>query len=434
MNSSTDTAIIGAGPYGLSISAYLTEAGVPHQVLGQPMHAWRNYMPPGMLMRSEAFASDLYAPQGGYTLEEYCRRNGISYAPIGMRLPLEVFVDYGLWFQSQLVSHLRTLEVVELRRQDGFFRLTLNDGSFLVARRVVIALGLKGFERTPPILQGLPRPYVIHSGEIGSLAWAKNRNIVIVGGGQSALGLAALLNEIGARVRLLVRGETVSWNAEPDASRGIVSRLLKPEGGLAVGWYPYLLSEYPFLFRAAYRKLRKRIAESSFGPSGAWWLHDRVNGKIDISFRTEVRHAEVRNGQVVLQVESRNETSSIAAQHLIVATGFGVDMAKHSFLSQELLESLFLVGGWPELTRNFETNVRGLYVIGPAAALSFGPVMRFVYGAKYGAPQLTRHISSCFKKEARDFVFPSEPVAGDSGAPLRGQSIFRPSGNNLGEP
>ncbi|WP_316155519.1 NAD(P)-binding domain-containing protein [Cupriavidus sp. BIC8F] len=431
MNSSTDTAIIGAGPYGLSISAYLSEAGVPHQVLGQPMYAWRNFMPPGMLMRSEAFASDLYAPQGGYTLEEYCRRNGISYAPIGMRLPLETFVDYGLWFQSQLVSHLRTLDVVELRRQDGFFRLALSDGSSLVARRVIVAQGLKGFDRTPPIFQGLPKPYVIHSGEIGSLAWARNKNIVIVGGGQSALGLAALLNEIGARVRVLVRGEAVSWNAEPDASRSIISRLLKPEGGLAAGWYPYMLSEYPFLFRAIHRQLRKRIAESSFGPSGAWWLHDRVVGKVDLSFRTEVSHAEVKNGQLILQIASRNETSSVTADHLIVATGFGVDMAKHSFFSRELLESLSLVGGWPELTRNFETNVRGLYVIGPAAALSFGPVMRFVYGAKYGAPQLTRHISRCFKEEARDFVFPSDPVEGDSGAALHGQSIFRASGNNL---
>ncbi len=88
MISTTDTAIIGAGPYGLSISAHLSDTGVPHQVLGEPMFAWRNIMPPGMLMRSEAFASDLYAPRAGYRLEDYCRRMHLPYAPIGIRLPL----------------------------------------------------------------------------------------------------------------------------------------------------------------------------------------------------------------------------------------------------------------------------------------------------------------------------------------------------------
>jgi cation diffusion facilitator CzcD-associated flavoprotein CzcO len=112
MISSTDTVIIGAGPYGLSLSAYLTDAGVSHEILGDPMHAWRNFMPPGMFMRSEAFASNLYAPTHAYTLEDYCRRNRIAYEPLGMRLPLETFVDYALWFQSHLVSHVRDVEVI----------------------------------------------------------------------------------------------------------------------------------------------------------------------------------------------------------------------------------------------------------------------------------------------------------------------------------
>ncbi|MGN5480846.1 hypothetical protein ACTMU2_41495 [Cupriavidus basilensis] len=77
---------------------------MPHQVLGLPMHAWKNFTPPGMLLRSEAFASNLYAPWGGYTVEDWCRRNHIEYKPVGLHLPVEMFVDYGQWFQSELVG------------------------------------------------------------------------------------------------------------------------------------------------------------------------------------------------------------------------------------------------------------------------------------------------------------------------------------------
>ncbi|MFJ4291640.1 NAD(P)-binding domain-containing protein [Cupriavidus sp. NPDC089707] len=408
MTSTTDTAIIGAGPYGLSISAHLSHLGVPHQVLGEPMLAWRNFMPPGMLMRSEAFASDLYAPLAGYRLEDYSRRMHLPYAPIGMRLPLERFVEYGLWFQSQLVSHVRPVEVTELRRQHDGFRVCLSDGGALLARRAVIALGLKGFEHMPPSLQGLPRPHVLHSGEIGNLTWARGKRIVIIGGGQSALGLAALFNELGAHVRVLVRDSIITWNKDPEIDRSLISRVLYPEGGLAQGWYPYVLSEFPYVFRALGQRLRKRIAETSFGPSGAWWLRDRVAGKVDVQMHTTVRHGTVRNGEAVLEVSNDSGPATVTGDHVVVATGFRVDLARHPFLSPEIVAGLSLVDGWPEVSRNFESHVPGLYVTGPAAAMSFGPVLRFVYGAKYAAPRIAQHVSVRHAEEGG--IRPFEPL------------------------
>jgi thioredoxin reductase len=399
--SSTDTVIIGAGPYGLSLAAHLNAEGVPHQILGQPMEAWRNFMPPGMLLRSEAFASNLYAPQQGYTVEEYCRRNGIQYRPIGMALPLETFVGYAAWFQSNLVGDVRTVNVVNMQRMDGQFQLKLSDGSSLSARRAVIALGLKGFAQTPPVLQGLPRQYVSHSAEYGSLTWAQEKDIVVVGGGQSALGLAALLHEVGARVHVLVRGATVRWYEWPGASRGPIAKLLSPDAGLGRGWRSLVLSEFPLIFHMMDHRRRKRIVENSFGPAGAWWLRDRVVEKVKISFRTEIRHVAIENEQVILRVMSENNESYITAKHVIAATGFRPDMRRHGFLSKELVDSISLTDGSPELTHNFETNIRGLYVIGPASSLSFGPVMRFIYGAKYAAPRVARHIGNSFRARVR---------------------------------
>ncbi|WP_011298631.1 NAD(P)-binding domain-containing protein [Cupriavidus necator] len=444
MISSTDTVIVGAGPYGLSTSTYLTEAGVPHQILGHPMHAWKNFTPPGMLLRSEAFASNLYAPWAGYTVEDYCRHNRMEYKPVGLHLPVETFVDYGQWFQSELVGHIRPVEVADLCRKDGYFRLGLSDGSTLVARRVVLSLGLKSFGQAPSALRTVPKPYVLHSGDFGDLMWSKGKEIIIVGGGQSAIGLAALMSEVGARVRLLVRGDAVNWSREPRTSSGLVSRLLRARVGLGRGWdsnrpwllaMSYLLSEYPATFHKLSLAQRQRILETSWGPSGAWWLRNRVEGKLEISTQTEVRSAEVRNGRIVIEVDSANRTSALSADHVVLATGFKVDMARHPFMSSEILSSLSLIDGSPSLTSNFETSVRDLYVLGPAAAMSFGPALRFIYGARYAVPHVSRHIAARFKQEAGRFVTPPQAITpelanGRTGGSLHARSVLQAAEHN----
>ncbi len=397
---STDTVVIGAGPYGLSLAAYLSAAGVPHHIFGQPMQAWKEVMPPGMLMRSEAFASSLNAPTRAYTVEEYCRQHGLPYQRVGMYFPLETFVDYALWFQKHLVGHVRPVDVCNVQHAEGVFHLSLSDGTSLAARRVVMALGLKGFEQTPAVLQSLPKQYVSHSGIYGSLSWAREKDIAIVGGGQSALGLAALLHETGARIRVLVRDSSVTWNSKPDHTRGVISRLLSPDAGLGAGWRSHIISEYPFLFRMLDHQRRKRIVETAWGPSGAWWLRDRVVDKIEVLLGSEVRHACVENDRVILRVKSENKESTLAVDHVIAATGFKTDIRRHSFLSKEIIDSMSAIDGVPELTHDFESTMRGLYVIGPASAHSFGPAMRFIYGSKYAAPRVARHITKAYRKDA----------------------------------
>ncbi|MGZ3689772.1 MAG: NAD(P)/FAD-dependent oxidoreductase, partial [Bdellovibrionota bacterium] len=58
-----DTVIVGAGPYGLSIAAHLKAARIPFKILGTPLESWRNFMPEGMFLRSEPFASSLWDPK-----------------------------------------------------------------------------------------------------------------------------------------------------------------------------------------------------------------------------------------------------------------------------------------------------------------------------------------------------------------------------------
>jgi FAD-dependent urate hydroxylase len=401
----TDTAIIGAGPYGSSLAAHLKAAGVAHQVLGKPMQAWRDLMPPGMMLRSEAFASSLHAPRAGFTLEDYCRLKRLPYEPMGMALPLQTFVDYGLWFQQNLVGEIQPVDVLGLKRVDDRFQLSLSDGRSLLARKVVVALGLKRFAQTPPALQGLPERYASHSEIYGPLGWARDKDVVIVGGGQSALGLSALLNEQGSRVHVLMRESDVVWHNRPRAGRHLLSRIKGPDAGLGRGWRSLFLSECPQLFHLLDNSWRTLIMEKSYGASGAWWLHDRVVGKVKLSFGSQVRSAAIENERIILNVTSEHGQSTISADHVIAATGFRTDMRQHTFLSKEIVDTLTVNGGMPELTSHYETRVPGLYVIGPASAHSFGPVMRFVYGTKHASPTVARHIAGSLKAGARETVW-----------------------------
>ena len=78
-------AVIGAGPYGLSIAAWLRDRNVDFRIFGNPMHTWKTQMPTGMRLKSEGFASSfLFDPASAFTMERYCELNGIPYADNGL--------------------------------------------------------------------------------------------------------------------------------------------------------------------------------------------------------------------------------------------------------------------------------------------------------------------------------------------------------------
>src|ERR1700738_1759662 len=74
----SDVAIIGAGPYGLSVAAHLRAEGVEHRIVGDPMQFWLGHMPRGMLLKSDGFASSLYDPKAEFTLRRYCAERRIA--------------------------------------------------------------------------------------------------------------------------------------------------------------------------------------------------------------------------------------------------------------------------------------------------------------------------------------------------------------------
>jgi thioredoxin reductase len=219
------------------------------------------------------------------------------------------------------------------------------------------------------------------------------RVVAIVGLGQSALEAAALLFEAGAGVRVFGRGSKIAWNGPPRPAPTLLHRLRAPEAGLGAGWESYAYSEFPWAYRRLPEAWRFRKLDRSWGPAGAWWLKDRVVGRIAALTGVRIERADETGGRVRLRVRGDDGPSEFVADHVVACTGFELDFERLPYIDPSLRPRVALRGKAPLLSASFETSVPGLYAIGLAAAPTFGPSLRFMYGAKFAARALARRIA-----------------------------------------
>lgn len=384
MSDVVDVAIIGAGPYGLSLAAHLQAAGVSYRHFGSPMWLWRQAMPQGMYLKSQGFASNLSDPWGRHTLEAFCQATGHPYKSYGLPVSLENFVNYGQWFQAELDLKVEEVFVTGmLKRADGFELALANDEQFL-ARRVVLAIGVEHFAYMPRPLSELPAPACTHSSAHTDLSAFRGQEVAVVGAGQSALESAALLHENGATVQVLARRHAIGWNGQPlDPNRPLLKRLREPEAGLGSGWSTWFYSNHPELFRRLPEKTRVSRARTALGPAGATWLRRRVEGQFPVRTGQTVIAASVLDRKVRLQIAGGGP--DVTADHVIAATGYRINLKRLAFLPEAVRSSLRTVGGSAAVGADYQSSVSGLYFIGPSVAPTMGPVMRFVFGSEHAA-------------------------------------------------
>lgn len=395
----TDVAVIGAGPYGLAISAHLSGRGVAHEIFGEPMDTWRSHMPAGMLLKSEGFASNISDPRGEHTLERYCAEHGIEYGALAAPIGLDTFAGYGCWFQERAVPALRRDRVELVARAADGFELGLDSGETLRARRVVVATGVQGLAHVPSALSGLPGEAVVHCYDYRDPQTSTGSDIAIVGAGQSALEAAALIHEQGGTAHVLLRAEQVRWNSKPGgADRPLRERLHYPESGLGEGIEQWLCANYPLAFHAVPERKRVSSAYGILGPAGSWWLRPRIEGHIDIRPQRTVVQARVEDGGVRLRLRLQGPAGveELTVDKVVAGTGYRADLNRLSFLEEGLRDSLAsapAAPGAPVLDRWFESSVPDLLFVGYIAAVSFGPLMRFVYGTDFTARRVARRLA-----------------------------------------
>ncbi|GLW61997.1 hypothetical protein Arub01_02410 [Actinomadura rubrobrunea] len=388
-----DVLVVGAGPYGLSVGAYARQAGLQVRVIGIPMQFWRENMPAGMFLKSEPFASSLGSPVPGLGFREYS-----GGWPDGLPIPVDTFVSYGLWFTEHAVPEPEPSRVLRVEHTPGpRYRVMLSTGEEVRARSVVVSVGVGPFCHVPAELAALPPSLVSHSMDHREFDRFSGKEVVVVGAGQSALETAVLLADCGARPVLLARTPKLSWNDLPvKGAERLTSVVRGPRHGLGRGWRSWVLSERPQVVRYLPVRTRQRLVENTLGPAGAWWLRDRLDGRVTrLLGRRVVDAARLDDGRVRIVTEDRHgDRTEVRADHVIAATGYVPDVNRIALLDPDLRRRLRRTGLSPTLDAHFQSSLPGLYFAGLTAAATFGPVMRFVYGADFAARRIVGHLTA----------------------------------------
>lgn len=393
MDTHSDVAIVGSGPYGLSLAAHMRARGLDFRVFGKPMDSWRAHMPEDMMLKSDGFASNLSAPAPDSTLRAYCGKHDLPYANQGVPVPLHRFVDYAQSFRERFVPDLDERMVAAVERQGKTFALTLDDGGRVTADKVVLAVGITWYAHTPGVLAPLSDEALSHSFAHRDFSRFAGRDVAVIGAGASAINAAHSLYVAGATPHIIVRGDRLRYNDDPDPdAERLLNRIQHPASGIGRGWRSFFCAYAPLMFHRLPRHLKDRAIASHMHPAGGWFMRDRVEGRVARSLSCSLADATMKDGCAVLTfARPGGQQETMSFDHVIAATGYQPDLRRLPFLASDLAERAAPGGGSPDVDENFETVVPGLYAVGLTAMSSFGPLMRFMYGAGFAAPRLAAH-------------------------------------------
>jgi FAD-dependent urate hydroxylase len=383
-----DVAVLGAGPYGLSAGAHLRKIrGLDVHVFGDPMDFWKSHMPEGMLLRSPWAASNLSDPNSDFSFDAYSAAKGTT---VPRPIPLESFVDYGLWFQQQAVPEVDRRKITRIEPSSNGFRLLLDTGEEFQTRRVVVAAGIAPFARRPAAFEGLPSELVTHVADGKEVRSFKGKRVAVIGAGQSALESAALIHEAGGDVEVIMRAPAIHWLGwrARMAKLGPVANIfyskydIGPAGVSRIVAIPDSVKFFPRSVQDGFRRRALR-------PAGSRWLIDRFKN-IRVTTASFVESAKDSGGKLQLRL---NDGSTREVDHALLGTGYQVNVTRYPFLPAELSQKVVLVNGFPRIAPNFESSVPGLHFLGAPASWKYGPLMFFVCGTEFAARRLASHLA-----------------------------------------
>lgn len=381
MDDRLDVAVIGAGPFGLSVAAHLNDR--PVRVFGAPMQTWRTRMPPDMRLRSDWEETSLSAPGDRGSIDVWSRAEG---EPREEPIPLARFLRYADWFRSTFVPENDPSDVVQLERAGGVFRVTTADGGEADARLVVVAVGVTPFPHAPPPFDAVMGDGIGFAIERQDYEAYRGGRVVVVGGGQGGLEAAALARRAGAEVELVIRSQ-LRWftDREPYRPRGPLQQRIYRLAYPVVGYGPPPLNRLalnPDAFAALPPGARRSVARRILRAGGSPWVRDQVEGKVRVTEGVAVERVERRQGGIHLQL---SDGSAREADAVVVSAGFRFGLDRLGFLSPTVKAAVGLRDGWPVLDRYFRSTDPDLLFVGFAAERRFGPIARFVSGSRFSA-------------------------------------------------
>lgn len=391
MNPGTDVAIIGAGPYGLSLAAHLRARDVKFRIFGEAMSFWRN-MPVGVNLKSLAFATNITLPTPGYSYPEWCRQHGLEdFEPCTM----QSFAAYGLEIQKRFVPDLEGVLATNISLRAGGFEVALSSGERLLSRKVVVCTGLSGLAQIPDVLRELGPDRMRHTFDISDYSEFRDKSVAVIGAGASAIEAGALVREAGGCSEVFVRGQEAVFHGRTPRVRPLWESIKNPMTVLGPGRDNWIIQQLPLIVHMLPRERRTRFVKRYLGPASPWWIKDRILGQVPIHVRQEV--VEVGNANQRVQLKIRDGGGSLRnvdVDFVIAGTGYEVNVSRLKFLDPEISDRIHCIERAPALNINFESSVPGLHFVGPLSFMCFGPLFRFVAGAEV----TTRRLASCLSR------------------------------------
>jgi cation diffusion facilitator CzcD-associated flavoprotein CzcO len=379
-----DVAVVGAGPFGLSIAAHVQRRSV--RTFGAHMQTWRTRMPKDMFLRSAWEETSLSAPDDAGSIDEWASTVGERVEPI----PLELFLRYSDWFTERFVSDLDPNDVALIEPDGARFRLTTTGGDELDVRSVVLAVGVTPFPHVPEPLAGFFGESVsLATGVPEDLERLAGRRVLVVGGGQAGLETSGLAAQSGAEVELVTRGE-LRWFAdrEPHYPRSPFRQRLYRIAYPAVGYGPPPMNRlvlHPDLFAALPMSARLSLTKRLLRSGGSPWLRTLVDKSVVVREHCTVASVTPSNGGVAVDLTDGERRE---VDHVLVACGYRFKLDRLAFLAPELRARIAVQDGWPVLDRFFRSTDPNVSFVGYAAERRFGPISRFVLGSDFTARRL----------------------------------------------
>lgn len=288
---------------------------------------------------------------------------GLTHAQVEP-VPRDTFLDYASWFMAQYNVTPRPALVTHLARANGTYTATLDDGSQILANKVLLGLGFAWFKQYPPELTDkLPSDSYTHTCDTVDFEFFRDKRVLIVGGRQSAFEWAALIRENGAdEIHITYRDATPRFK-KPDWSwvQPMVRRTLEDHG-----WWRRSTHEEQEKIRNEFWAVGRLLLEAWLGPrvhQPNIHLHEKT---VVVSART------LADGTYDVLLD---DDTTVNVHHIILATGYLPNMQNVAFLDHAILQELQTLNGSPVLDTEFQTNLPNLYVTGLAAMQDFGPFL-----------------------------------------------------------
>jgi thioredoxin reductase len=371
------------------MAAHLRARGVKYRVFGDPMRFWRN-MPPGVNLKSLAYATNVYVPGQGYSYPQWCLDHGLEdFEPCTM----QSFAAYGCEMQKRFIPDLEEVLVTNVQRQDRKFAVTLATGERFLANKVVACTGLSGLAHIPAPLRQLGPALMRHTFDISGYDEFKGKTVAVIGAGASAIEAGALVRESGGTSDVYVRGAEAVFHGRTARERSLWQRMKTPTSVLGASRRGWILEHLPWLVYRLPVERRTRFVKNQLGPASPWWIKDRTQG-MPIHVGHELIEAHSTGNRVQLAFrDGTGHTKATEVDFVIAGTGYDVDVTRLAYLDPGMIPSIRCIDRAPALNPYFESSVPGLYFLGTLSYMCFGPLFRFVCGAEKAVPKVARHLS-----------------------------------------